>query len=225
METLATFLASKFAEKPLFGESGEKFQEKQTEFASRIAENRQSGDLTFWTGSGTSYEAVPCPLKMANPLHNRLKADLFSPELVNARLTAKKQLSVETDSHVAFFQSKDLTTVEIIKETDVLLILMSKLTLKALLVWKSAINHVPPTYSMRCKDLHCVVIIYEMMATCASACCLTLSDAYFYVTFLERHCPKVISTSEFLPKDKLWKLRDDGRYCYTKFCHCLCNAV
>ena len=37
METLATFLASKFAEKPLFGESGEKFQEKQTEFASRIA--------------------------------------------------------------------------------------------------------------------------------------------------------------------------------------------
>ena len=41
METLATFLATKLAEKPLFGESGEKFQEKQTEFASRIAENRR----------------------------------------------------------------------------------------------------------------------------------------------------------------------------------------
>ena len=157
METLATFPASKFPERPLFGESGEKFQEKQTEFASRIAENRQSGDLTFWTGSGNSHEAVPCPLKMANPSRKRLKADLFSPELVNARLTAKKQLSVETDSHVAFFQSKDLTTVEITKETDVLLILMSKLTLNALLVLKSAINHVPPTYSMRCKDFHCVL--------------------------------------------------------------------
>ena len=151
--------------------------------------NRQSGDLTFWTGSGTSYEAVLCPSKMANPSRKRLKADLFSPKLVNAGLTAKKQLSVETDSHVAFFQSKDLTTVEITKETDVLLILMSKLTLNALLVLKSAINHVPPAYSMRCKDFHCVVIIYKMMATCASACCLTLSDLYFYVSFLERHCP------------------------------------
>ena len=157
MERSATFLASKFAEGPLFGESGQKFQEKQTEFASRIAENRQSGDLTFWTGSGTSYEAVLCPSKMANPSRKRLKADLFSPKLVNAGLTAKKQLSVETDSHVAFFQSKDLTTVEIIKETDVLLILMLKLTLNALLVLKSAINHVPPTYSMRCKDFHCVL--------------------------------------------------------------------
>ena len=165
METLATFPASKFPERPLFGESGEKFQEKQTEFASRIAENRQSGDLTFWTGSGNSHEAVPCPLKMANPSRKRLKADLFSPELVNARLNAKKQLSVETDSHVAFFQSKDLTTVEIIKETDVLLILMSKLTLDALFVLKSAINLVPPAYSMRCKDSHCIVIIYERMAT------------------------------------------------------------
>ena len=29
METLATFLASKFAEKPLFGESGEKFQKNK----------------------------------------------------------------------------------------------------------------------------------------------------------------------------------------------------
>ena len=94
---------------------------------------------------------------MANPSRKRSKADLFSPELVNARLTAKKQLSVETDSHVAFFQSKDLTTVEIIKETDVLLILMLKLTLNALLVLKSAINHVPPAYSMRCKDFHCVL--------------------------------------------------------------------
>ena len=170
METLATFLASKFAEKPLFGESGEKFQEKQTEFASRIPENRQSGDLTFWTGSGTSYTAVPCSSKMANPSRKRLKADLFSPELVNARVMAKKQLSVETDSHVAFFQSKDLKTFEIRKETDVLLILMLKLTLNAPLALKLAINHVPPTYSMRCKDFHCVVIIYKMMATCASAC-------------------------------------------------------
>ena len=108
---------------------------------------------------------------------------------------------METDSHVAFFQSKDLTTVEIIKETDVLLILMSKLTLNALLVLKSAINHVPPTYSMHCKDFHCVVIIYKMMATCASACCLTPSDLYFYVSFLERHCPKFISTSQCLPID------------------------
>ena len=150
---------------------------------------------------------------------------LFSPELVNARVTAKKQLSVETDSHVAFFQSKDLTTVENIKETDVLLILMLKLTLNALLVLKLAINHVPPTYLMCCKDFHCVVIIYKMMATSASACCLTLSDLYVYVGFLERHCPKFISTSEFLPKDKLWKLCDCGRYRYAKFCHCLCNAV
>ena len=96
---------------------------------------------------------------MANPSRKRLKANLFSPELVNARLTAKKQLSVETDSHVAFFQSTDLTTVEIIKETDVLLILMSKLTLDALFVLKSAINLVPPAFSMRCKDFHCIVII------------------------------------------------------------------
>ena len=37
MKTSATFVASKFAEGPLFGESGEKFQQKQTEFASRVA--------------------------------------------------------------------------------------------------------------------------------------------------------------------------------------------
>ena len=165
------------------------------------------------------------PSKMGNPSRKRLKADLLSPKLVNARLTAKSQLSVETDGHVAFFQSTDLTNVEVIKETDVLLILMSKLTLNTLFLFKSAINHVPPTCSMRCKDFHCVVIIYEMMATCASACCLTLCDVYFYVSFLERHCPKFISTSEFLPKDKLWKLCDGGRYRYAKFCHRLCNAV
>ena len=40
-----------------------------------------------------------------------------------------------------------------------------------------------------------------MMATCASACCLTLSDLYFNVSFLERHCPKFISTSQCLPID------------------------
>ena len=71
---------------------------------------------------------------MACPSWKRLKADLFSPELVNARLTAKKQLSAEIDSHVAFFLSTDLTTVENTKENDVLLILMSKLTLNGLTV-------------------------------------------------------------------------------------------
>ena len=97
----------------------------------------------------------------------------------------------------------------------------SSLWMVWLLVLKSAINHVPPTYSMRCKDVQGFslrsVIIYEMMATCASAYCLTLSDVYFYFSFLERHCPKFISTSEFLPKDKLWKLFDGGRYRYAKF--------
>ena len=98
---------------------------------------------------------------------------------------------------------------------------MSTLTLNGLLVLKSAINHVPPTYSMRRKDFQGFslrsVIIHEIMATCASECCLTLSDVYFYVSFLERHCPKFISTSEFLPKDKLWKLCDGCRYRYAKF--------
>ena len=114
-----------------------------------------------------------------------------------------------------------VTTVENIKENDVLLTLMSTLTLNGLLVLKSAINHVPPTYSMRRKDFQGFslrsVIIHEIMATCASECCLTLSDVYFYVSFLERHCPKFISTSEFLPKDKLWKLCDGCRYRYAKF--------
>ena len=63
---------------------------------------------------------------MANPSRKRLKADLFSPELVNARLTAKKKLSAEINSHVAFFQNTDLTIVEEIKENDVLLILISR---------------------------------------------------------------------------------------------------
>ena len=98
---------------------------------------------------------------------------------------------------------------------------MSTLTLNGLLLLKSAINHVPPTYSMRRKDFQGFslrsVIIHEIMATCASECCLTLSDVYFYVSFLERHCPKFISTSEFLPKDKLWKLCDGCRYRYAKF--------
>ena len=71
---------------------------------------------------------------MACPSRKRLKADLFSPELVNVRLTAKKQLSAEIDSQVAFFQSTDLTTVENTEENDVLLILMSKLTLNGLTV-------------------------------------------------------------------------------------------
>ena len=47
METLATFLAPKFAERPLLSESEEKFQEKQTEFASRIA---KVGILPFGRG-------------------------------------------------------------------------------------------------------------------------------------------------------------------------------
>ena len=71
---------------------------------------------------------------MACPSRKRLKADLFSPELVNVRLTGKKQLSAEIDSQVAFFQRTDLTTVENTKENDVLLILMSKLTLNGLTV-------------------------------------------------------------------------------------------
>jgi len=77
---------------------------------------------------------------MANPSRKRLKADLFSPELVNARLTAKKQLSAEIDIHVAFFQSTDLTTVENIKENNVLLILMSKLILSSTLIIRTNLN-------------------------------------------------------------------------------------
>ena len=72
METSATFLASKLAERPLFGESGEKLKEKQAEFSSRIAK-------------------VAILPKMANPSRKR-KADLFSPESVNVRLTAKKAI-------------------------------------------------------------------------------------------------------------------------------------
>lgn len=83
METSATFLASKLAERPLFGESGEKLQEKQAEFSSRIAK------VAILPFGGVWYPR--CPSKMANPSRKR-KADLFSPESVNARLTAKKAI-------------------------------------------------------------------------------------------------------------------------------------
>ena len=87
-----------------------------------------------WYSVRSGAGAVECTSKMACPSRKRLKTDLFSPKLVNVRLTAKKQLSAEIDSHVAFFQSTDLTTVENTKENDVLLILMSKLTLNDLTV-------------------------------------------------------------------------------------------
>ena len=83
METSATFLASKLAERPLFGESGEKLQEKQAEFSSRIAK------VAILPLGGVWYPR--CPSKMANPSRKR-KADLFSPESVNVRLTAKKAI-------------------------------------------------------------------------------------------------------------------------------------
>ena len=56
----------------------------------------------------------------------KVKGRSVFSELVNARLTAKKKLSAEINSHVAFFQSTDLTIVEEIKENDVLLILISR---------------------------------------------------------------------------------------------------
>ena len=47
-------------------------------------------------------------------------ADLFSPEAATARLTAKKKVSAEIDSHVDFFRSIDLNAVDNIKEDQAL---------------------------------------------------------------------------------------------------------
>lgn len=80
---ISHFFASKLAERPLFGESGEKLQEKQAEFSSRIAK------VAILPFGGVWYPR--CPSKMANPSRKR-KADLFSPESVNVRLRAKKAI-------------------------------------------------------------------------------------------------------------------------------------
>lgn len=160
--------------------------------------------------------------KMENRKQKNSQANLFSPQIISARLSARTELQAEIDSHVEFLRSIDLNAVDSVKENEMVVMLWSKLTLNGLLVLMLAMNQVPRTYSMRCGEfqgfLLRTVLIHEIVTACCNSCSVeSLADMHFYVNFLEKHCTQFLPTHEVLPPKQLWKLCESSRYRLTKF--------
>ena len=158
-------------------------------------------------------------IEMENQKRKKYQADLFSPEVIRSRLSAKKKLEADIDSHVEFLRSVDLDEVENVKEDEALAILSAKLTFNGLSVLKLAMSHVPCTYTMRCREFQSfplrTVLIHKIFTACCSSRSLdSLADVHLYVSFLEKHCTEFLSSPEVLPHDKLWKLCENGGYHY-----------
>lgn len=160
-------------------------------------------------------------IEMENRKRKKYQADLFSPEVIRSRLSAKKKLEADIDSHVEFLRSVDLNEVENVKEDEALAILSAKLTFNGLSVLKLAMSHVPCMYTMRCREFQSfplrTVLIHKIFTACCSSRSLdSLADVHLYLSFLEKHCTEFLSSPEVLPHDKLWKLCENGGYHYTK---------
>ena len=112
-----------------------------------------------------------------------------------------------------------MSTVHDLKEEEALMILSSKLTFQGLFLLKCAINHVPVSFTMKCREFDGLplrsVLIHNIVRTTSSLASIT--DVHFYVCFVERFCPKFVSMPTVLPQDRLWNLSEDGKYRYTKF--------
>lgn len=83
-------------------------------------------------------------------------------------------------------------------------------------------NHVPCTYTMRCREFEGfplrTVLIHNIVTACCSSRSLdSLANVHLYVSFLEKYCTEFLCSPEVLPHDKLWKLCENGGYRYTKF--------
>ena len=91
-------------------------------------------------------------IEMENRKRKKYQADLFSPEVIRSRLSAKKKLEADIDIHLEFLRSVDLNEVDNVKEDEALAILSAKLTFSGLSVLKLAMSHVPCTYTMHCRE-------------------------------------------------------------------------
>ena len=61
-------------------------------------------------------------IEMENRKRKKYQADLFSPEVIRSRLSAKKKLEADTDIHLEFLRSVDLNEVDNVKEDELLAI-------------------------------------------------------------------------------------------------------
>jgi len=134
----------------------------------------------------------------------------------------QKKVEADIDSHVEFLRRVDLNAVDNLKEDEALAILSAKLTLNGLSVLKLAMNHVPCTYTMHCREFEGfplrTVLIHNIVTACCSSRSLdSLANVHLYVSFLEKYCTEFLCSPEVLPHDKLWKLCENGGYRYTKF--------
>ena len=161
---------------------------------------------------------------MENRKRKRYQADLFSPEVIRSRLSAKKKLEADIDSHVEFLRSVDLNEVDNLKEDEALATLSAKLTLNGLSVLKLAMSHVPCTYTMRCREFQCfplrTVLIHKIFTACCSSRSRdSLADVHQYVSFLEKYC------TEFICSPEVYRTTNFGSYVKTvdtitrNFCH------
>ena len=120
----------------------------------------------------------------------------------------QKKVEADIDSHVEFLRRVDLNAVDNLKEDEALAILSAKLTLNGLSVLKLAMNHVPCTYTMHCREFEGfplrTVLIHNIVTACCSSRSLdSLADVHLYVSFLEKYCTEFLCTPEVLPHDKL----------------------
>jgi len=125
-------------------------------------------------GLGQNCFGVPgVIIEMENQKRKKHQADLFSPEAIRSRLSAKKKLEAHIDSHVEFRRRVDFHAVGNLKEDEALAILSAKLTLNGLSVLKLAMNHVQCTYTMRCREFQGfplrTVLIHKIVTACCSS--------------------------------------------------------
>ena len=161
----------------------------------------------------------------------RKNTESFSLESLEKRFMAKQAFRNELSANMAFLRGIEISRMEQVEEEEALVILSSKITFQGVIFLKTAIQHIPKTFVMKCSDYGGAslrsVLIYEMVsASQTSLSSLSKEEIDCYVNFLESSCPNFIASSP-LPDEQLWNMSEGGKYCFTKFLappvsRCLC---
>lgn len=139
---------------------------------------------------------------MSNPSRTKRKADLFSPEVVQARLTKKENFQNELASHIEFLHQVDVSALHQLTEDVALIVASAKVGLNVLTALKYAIDHVPSSYVIKCHDCGGVTLSTMLIHDIVHACCEDVQGLRSYhetedfIKFLvEDHCSHFMAYS------------------------------
>ena len=151
----------------------------------------------------------------------RRLAECFQPDSITRQIEGKKHIQEEIDAVISKLKSLDPSFVMrnnvFLKEDQALLLLSATMGLHGVVILKLALDHVPPTLSKTMRGSSIPIrfsFVSDIMSTIGFP--LSLAEAKSSFEFLERYCPKFLSSSVALGVI-LWSLTGDNGCHFTKF--------